>query len=366
MNRARLIAVLATVVLALSACAGGRWIGNDGSTVVVPPCALPTAQPTAPTVITCSATYSPPPTTTTIAPSTTTTTTAPPPGGFPSPQTTGAPTGQVFTEHPGDVTVTTPGEVIDGWHVTGRLLVNAPNVTVKNSWVEGYLDNEATALGAARLTVRDTTVGPTSGCNDDPGVGEHDYTALRVRITNHGDGFRVSGSNVTVQDSFVQTCDSVQNHDDGMQVYCPAPPLPQPCRNVIMNHNTLSVANTQDFTAPLFGGSDPGGSNGQLADSAFTSNLLWGGVFSVYLTGSGLDIEHNRVDTNRWVIPTGQTCAELNPGYGTDTPQGCAYDGWVYASSSVSCATATWIDNRAVTVDASWQVTSTGASLDCR
>jgi hypothetical protein len=376
-------------LLALSAVllAGCRFTSDNGSVVDCP--GLPTATVTAVTSGTCSWTASPIPTTTvtsttTTAPTSTTTTTpptttssAPPPSAFPTPATTGAPATTAFVVKQGDVTITTPNQVIDGWHVTGALIVKAPGVQIRNSWIEGVgvnanepLDNEFTALGSARMTVSNTTIGNPATCNPQPGLGEHDYTADRVRIIGMGDGFRVSGSNVTVTNSFVQTCDDPNNHDDGIQTYCPAAFLPQPCSNVVVNHNTLSVAGTRNFTAPMFGGSNPGGSNGQIANSSYTNNLLWGGVFSIYTIGHNVTITGNRVATNRWTMPNGEACESGTTG--VNTPQGCSYAGWVYAASDVtqsgsSCAAQgiTWSDNESVVKDTNWQVASVVAQIPC-
>lgn len=336
--------VLALAVLGLTGCKGD--VSFD----------CPDAPTTAPTTVvstTCSLTYTPPSTTTTVPPTTTTTTvppttttttvpptsttSTPPPAGFPTPATTGAPANTAFAAKPAGTIINTPNQVIDGWHVTGTLLVNAPGVTIRNSWIEGYLDNENTALGSARMTVTDTTIGNPNKCDPQPGLGEHDYTATRVRIIGQGDGFRVSGSNVTVTDSFVQTCDDPNNHDDALQIYCPASSLPQPCQNILMRHNTLSVAGVRNYTAPLFGGDNPGGPNGQLANSVFDGNLLDGGVFSIYLYGSGLTIQHNRIVDHSWT----------------------------YGAVDSTCSTVTWSDNRAVTIDNNWQPNNTGTALNC-
>lgn len=233
--------------------------------------------------------------------------------------------------------VSTPNQVIYGWHVTGDLVVNAPGVVISNSWVEGYLDNENTALGSAPMKVTATTIGNPAKCNPLPGLGEHDYSAQGVRIVGMGDGFRVSGSNVSIQDSFVQTCDDPNNHDDGMQVYCPSPPLPQPCQNVVVKHNYLSVFNTQNYTAPLFGGSSPGGSNGQLANSSFTNNLLNGGVFTIYLYGSGLTIHDNDVVNGHWA----------------------------YGAVDSTCSTVDWLNNHLVDIDSNNNVTKDYGSFNC-
>lgn len=378
-----LLPAFALVLAGITACKGG--VSFD----------CPDAPTTAPAIVvstTCSVTYTPaPPTassTTTVPPTTTTTTTVPPttttsslppPAGFPTPDTTGAPANTAFQPvHNGDMTISSAG-TYTGLHVTGALIVKAAGVTITNSWIEGngvnaneVLDNETTAAGGTRMTVSNTTIGNPAVCNGQPGLGEHDYTADRVRIVGMGDGFRVSGNNVTIQNSFVQTCDHATNHDDGTQIFCPPSDVPQPCQNVVIDHNTLSNALTRNFTAPVFGGGDPGGSNGQFANSSITNNVLWGGVFTIDTAGKNLTITGNRLATNRWTIPTGQKCKDLNPGFGTDTPQGCAYDGWVYGPSAVSqssstCAQqgVTWSDNRAVAMDNNWQPTGAGTALNC-
>lgn len=367
MRRRITLALLLCCGLVLAACQV-NWQADNGVTGGVSCPAIPT-NPTTTVNFTCtgsvvpspaptSTTSTAPPTTTTVppttttAPTTTTTTTPPPSGQFPTPSTTGYPAGTVFKTVNGDLTITSPG-TYNALHVTGSILVQSPNVTITNSWVEGIgtsseaIDNETTALGSGRMTVSNTTIGNNT-CNPQPGIGEHDYTADHIKIQGFGDGIRVSGSNVKVTNSFVQTCDDPNNHDDGMQVYCPNPPLPQPCQNVDMEHNTLSNAQTRNFTAPLFGGVGVS-TNGALANSKFLNNMLWGGVFTIYLEGSGLDIEHNWMATNSWVDPDGS---------GT-------FNGWVYGYSSVSCSTVTWNDNRTVAKDGNWQPVGSGTVVGC-
>lgn len=388
----RTLACLPALALVLAGLAGCKASG----TVDCPN--LPTTAPTTTTSGTCTWTYTPdPPSTTTVPPTTTTTTTVPPtttttvpptttttttstppPSAFPTPATTGAPASQAFQPvHNGDMTISSAG-TYSGLHVTGALIVKAAGVTITNSWIEGNgvnaneaLDNETTTAGGTRMTVTNTTIGNPAVCNGQPGLGEHDYTADHVRIVGMGDGFRVSGNNVTIQNSFVQTCDHATNHDDGTQIFCPPSDVPQPCQNVVIDHNTLSNALTRNFTAPVFGGGDQGGSNGQFANSRITNNLLWGGVFTIDTAGKNLTITGNRVATNRWTMPNHEAC-DPHSNNGVDTPTGCAYAGWVYGPSAVSqsgstCAQqgVTWSDNRAVTIDGNWQPNNAGAALNC-
>jgi hypothetical protein len=233
------------------------------------------------------------------------------------------------------MTITSSG-TYDRLHVTGTLYINAPNVRVTNSWIEGTTGGEeALVNNSTGLQVSYTTIGST-GCNPQPGVGEHDYTADHVRITGMGDGFRVSGNNVVIQDSYVQTCDDPNNHDDAVQAYCPG----SVCNNITIDHNYLSVAGVRNYTAPLFGG--VGASNGQISNGTFTRNLLNGGVYTVYLQwdrGPNLVISGNRLVNGSWT----------------------------YASSSTegTCAHITWSDNAAVTIGGNNQVASTIGALAC-
>lgn len=346
----RLLAAVSAFALLL-ALAGCRIITDDGTTVTVPNCALPTVAPTAVTSGTCTWTASPAPTSTTTAastttstvpPTTSTTTVTPPAGGFPTPATVGVPAGAKLTQHTGDLTVTTAGATITGQHITGDLIVRAPGVTVTASQIDGEIDNEYAAHDQARMVVTDTTVG-TSTCVDSPGVGEHDFTAERVLVHGHGDGFRMSGNHVSILDSVAITCDYGVNHADALQVYCPPKDLPQPCSDLDVEHNTLDVSHSpKTENAPLWGGGPAGGGNGELANATFRNNLLAGGVYTVYLIwsqGPNFVITGNRVVNKSWV-------------YGSSSLEG-------------TCAHVTWQDNRSVTIDTAYRVTSDVGALAC-
>lgn len=321
--------MLCAVSLIVVVACSGTFIGKDGSRTTLDCPNLPTAVPTAVTSGTCTWTASPAPTTT------------PPLAVFPTPATTGAPATTVFSEHGGDTVITTAYASINRWHVAGDLLIKAPGVTITNSVVDGYLDNEYTAAGSTRMTVTDTTIGAAAGCDDSPGLGEHDYNALRVLIRNHGDGFRVSGNNVSIKDSFVQTCDSVQNHDDGVQIFCPTPDLPWPCDNIVVDHNTLSVAHVRNYTSAFFGGDRD--ANGRIAHVTLTNNLLDGGTYTI----------NTRWTSGPNFVITGNRLVDKS---------------WDYDSSSLAgtCAHVTWADNRAVAIGANWRLSADRGSLACQ
>ena len=58
-------------------------------------------------------------------------------GGMPGAGNTGVPSGVNLFVHVGDLRITTPGTVIDGWDIRGRVTVGAANVTIKNSIIRG-------------------------------------------------------------------------------------------------------------------------------------------------------------------------------------------------------------------------------------
>src|SRR4051812_8928114 len=82
---------------------------------------------------------------------------------YPSPSCAGRLTGgSTFANTVSSYTASTNGQVIDNWHITGDLTVDAPNVTIKNSQIDGGVQNFRNSSSSFTLT--DSTVGPASGC----------------------------------------------------------------------------------------------------------------------------------------------------------------------------------------------------------
>ena len=73
------------------------------------------------------------------------------------------------------------------------------------------------------LLIEDVEVGPDSGILNwgHGSVGTAGYTARRVEIHNVTDGFRVSGDDIVIEDSFVKLSvrEGECNHLDGVQGY---------------------------------------------------------------------------------------------------------------------------------------------------
>ena len=146
--------------------------------------------------------------------------------------TTGVPTGTTLTVHTGDLTVRTAGTVISGLDVRGLIKIKAANVTIKNSIVRGRTMNGPGALienlgGYSGLKITDTELYPANPSPDVNGIYGYNFTATRVNIHGVIDAVHVTGSNVTVQQSWLHgnlhyTQDPNQggtpSHDDSIQI----------------------------------------------------------------------------------------------------------------------------------------------------
>ncbi|MEV7009735.1 DUF4082 domain-containing protein [Streptosporangium sp. NPDC051022] len=282
-----------------------------------------------------SGTPTPSPTRTTPRPTLTPDpTSSPQPGGggcaYPTPACAGVPAGTKLSERSlnednAAYRVTTPGAVIDGVHIAGDLLIHADGVTVKNSQIDGTVLN-ANGPKTFRFTIVDSTVGPAKGCESLPAIGQDKYTALRVLVRNHGDGFRAAGDDITIRDSYVKLCSNPGDHSDGIQTYNTG-------KNLVFDHNTVDQRGVKDYTAPIFL-TDP-----QIVNVTLTNNLIMGGTYSIQLrNGRGTLI----VRGNRLVDKS-----------------------WDYAAVESDCSKIDWADNSLVTIDSNYRITSIVGPLPC-
>jgi hypothetical protein len=238
---------------------------------------------------------------------------------YPTTACTGITPGTALATVNGSVTLSTPGQVYENKLVTGGISVTAANVTIRNVRVYTGVWNRG-----GSFTLSDSEIGANSGCDGNAAVGPDHFTATRVYIHNFSDGFRDSGDNILVADSFVKLCSNAGDHSDGFQGY-------QGGSNVVMRHNTLDQrAAAPDVTSPIF---IADGSKGIVAQN----NLLAGGGYTIRMYGSGFTASGNRIVNGSWMFgPNSSDCAGIN-----------------------------WSDNRLVTIDASYNVTSLGANITC-
>ncbi|TPG18966.1 right-handed parallel beta-helix repeat-containing protein [Pedococcus bigeumensis] len=231
-------------------------------------------------------------------PPTTTTTTTPPPAGacatakvwatlaacgWPGPGNTGYPAGQTFVAKSA-VVVQTDNTVIDGWKVTGGIVVSAKNVTIRNSWVTndgGGASGSAVIFieAGASATIEHTTM---DGLNHTHACIFHVGTSFRAvandcKGINDGifmwsdtPGADGTGDNFTIQDNWLHafTTNAANGHIDGIQT--------EGAKNGVIRHNTIDVAAGQDSAIALWN------SRKSVDNVVIDHNLMQGGGFATY------------------------------------------------------------------------------------
>jgi hypothetical protein len=162
-------------------------------------------------------------------------------------------------------------------------------------------------------------------------VGTAGYTARRVEIHNVTDGFRVSGDDVVIEDSFVKLAaiGGECNHLDAVQGYGGG-------RNVVIRHNTLDARGPCGNSAVFMADSSP--------HAVVESNLLLGGAYSLRL---------NQFEVPATFVARSNRMVDGTWDFG---PMDVVDSG----SLDFTCA-----DNRVVTIDGNYQVTSEGAEVPC-
>ena len=149
-----------------------------------------------------------------------------------APRRRACPTGTKLTVHEGDLTVSTPGAVIDGLEIRGLLIINAPDVVIKNSRILGRAVTGSTGLvsnvrSGLPFTIQDseiTAAVPSPYLN---GIFGSAFTAIRVDISNVIDPIHVIGGDVEIRDSWLHDNDHYEqdplwngtpSHSDSLQI----------------------------------------------------------------------------------------------------------------------------------------------------
>lgn len=262
---------------------------------------------------------------------------------YPNPSCTGVPAGTVFANTVnGEYHVTTPDVTIDRWHVTGALLIEADNVTITRSKIEGGVFNQfgdgtpGRPIVAHPYTIADSTLGPDApGCSRIAGLQSGHYSAARVLIQGVDHGIDASEpGDVVMRDSFVKLCTLAESHVDGIQSYCPV----AACPGVELTHNTMWDPTHNGTFVINF--KDPNVSGVVAQD-----NLLFGGdnyvIVAQWRSGPNWVFSRNRVVNGTW-------------------------GGAAPASAEGTCAHQIWTSNDLVTADMNaGHVTAVVGPLGC-
>jgi hypothetical protein len=118
---------------------------------------------------------------------------------FPDESCTGVPAGMRLTNYSGSCTIKKNKTVIDRKVVSCALRIQATGVVIKNSRINGSVN----ASGSYSFTITDSEVrAPQAGSVESQGVGEANFTMLRVEVTG-GNRSVYCRKNCRVEDSWV-------------------------------------------------------------------------------------------------------------------------------------------------------------------
>ncbi len=129
--------------------------------------------------------------------------------GFPNATNTGVPPGVVLKSS-GSLVITTPGAVVEGLDIKGSVVIDAPNVTLKNCKVTdaGY-DVVLIKPGIIGVTIQNCEI-------SNEGVGGQGIagqgTFLRNNIHDCADGIDVRGDNTLIEEIISTRCAVSRTH----------------------------------------------------------------------------------------------------------------------------------------------------------
>jgi hypothetical protein len=211
---------------------------------------------------------------------------SPPPGSTsPGPDETGVPPKKKLRVHRGDLIIRTPGQVVDGLEVHGKVSVEAPNVTIRNTRVivptgsetAGISNNKGNGPGMLISNVEVLAENAAPGVN---GVVGHDFTLEGSEIHHVTDQVHITGSNVIVRDNWFHdnyhfASDPFQgggaSHDDSIQ---------------IIGGSNITIANNR-FTGAYNAGVQITQSIADVSGVTIRDNLLGGGGCTVNIAETG-------------------------------------------------------------------------------
>jgi F5/8 type C domain len=151
------------------------------------------------------------------------------PTGFPNALSTGVPPGTTLIPSAA-MTINTAGTVVNARDISGPVVVNAPNVTIRNSRIRTNafwaIDNNSTGL-----VVEDTEIDGLNGFGTC--FGSSDAIVRRANIHGCENGFNVWPGNLTVEDSYIHDLTTGGSaHTDGAQ-------FGRGAHDIVFRHNTI-------------------------------------------------------------------------------------------------------------------------------
>lgn len=221
--------------------------------------------------------------------------------GFPDATNTGPPAGVTLTPS-GGLVIDTPGAVIQGLNITGSVIINAPNVTLRNCRVTSG-DYQAVLIkpGITGAVVQNCDI-DNQGAGGKGIAGQGKFIANN--ITNCSDGIDVRGDDTLIQDNYIHNMAGPTGaHPDSIQAdggFSNLTIIHNTVVNELGNNSSLMLDNywgpiskvTIDHNQFLGGGytvylgemaHQPAGGGGPMTNVTFTNNIVskggWGHVY---------------------------------------------------------------------------------------
>jgi hypothetical protein len=209
---------------------------------------------------------------------------SPEPAGPPGDLTTGVPPGTTLTPS-GALTIKTAGTIVDARDISGPVVVNAPNVTIRNSRIRSnamwLIESNSTGL-----LVEDSELinRPTSGQpNCHVGIGSSNFTVRRTEISGCENALNLDRpGNITFTDNYVHDLDTTgpsyvwgnQPHTDGIQIG-------EAASDLVIRHNTIDPSPGGGVTSAIimYTGSGTPNSNVWIEDNYVDGR---GASYSIY------------------------------------------------------------------------------------
>lgn len=244
---------------------------------------------------------------------------------------TGIPSGETAT---GSCTTSpSSGATLSNCLYSGNVTITTTGsgATIRYSRFTG----QVTHAGSGTLIVEYSTHGPTSGCQTyDNSLAGSNYESRYSRFnTSVSEGPRVAGSNIYIHDNFVgPMCSNPGDHADGVQGFGGG-------TNIRVYHNTFDLRTASDVNAAIF-----------FADASeeadVRDNLVMGGTYVIKLN------DDFTPDHGPWIL------------IGNRIVNG-AWQFGPMANIGTSFTGSTCSDNRLVTIDSSYNITSLGSTVSC-
>lgn len=225
-----------------------------------------------------------------------TTTPAPSSGGYPSAATTGVPAG-VALKPSGDLTVNTPGAVVDALDIRGTVKITASDVTLKRSRVTGSGFSVIRVADSARnVKIENVEVNGlgTSGTSGSMGImGPATVVASNIWGVENGIS---PGSGSVLRGNYIHSLAAPGSpHIDGVQ-------MDGDLSNIVIDGNTVDMREWGQTSTVMIDNYF-----GPINSITVNNNRLLGGGYTVYSYGKfsggavqGVSFTNNRLGRGQW------------------------------------------------------------------